>query len=75
MSLTVDGWDCGVLADELARRYRVMTRAGLHCAPRMHRALGTEKSGTVRFSLGALSTELDVDAAVAALASLVGGGR
>lgn len=44
------------MAAELDRA-AVCVRAGLHCAPLAHRALGTEKSGTVRVSFGMTNTE------------------
>ena len=45
----------------------IATRPGAHCAPRMHRALGTEEQGAVRFSFGWYNTEEEADAAVTAL--------
>ena len=57
-----------VTPGEIARRldveWGVMARAGLHCAPEVHRLLGTIESGAVRFSMGWKSTEEDVDRAV-----------
>lgn len=58
------------LADTLAARYAIATRAGLHCAPLMHRALGTHKTGSVRFSFGQFTTEDEVAAALDALAEI-----
>ncbi len=58
------------LADALAWRYDIATRAGLHCAPLMHRALGTQGAGSVRFSFGYYTTQEEVDAALAALSEL-----
>ena len=44
------------------RAYRVQVRAGLHCAPLMHRALGTlAGGGTVRFSLGPFNTDDQIE--------------
>lgn len=40
------------VAFELENKYGVMTRVGLHCAPRAHQTLGTYPEGTVRFSFG-----------------------
>ena len=40
----------------------VHARAGHHCAPWLHRHLGTEAAGTVRFSPGASTTAADVRA-------------
>ena len=60
----------GVPPEETARRLDrcgIAVRAGLHCAPLVHRALGTFPSGTVRISFGFFNTEDDVDALVSAL--------
>ena len=43
--------DNGVVAHELSKKYGIMTRSGLHCAPSAHKSLGTFPQGTVRFSL------------------------
>jgi len=54
---------------------RVQTRAGLHCAPLMHRALGTlERGGTLRFSIGPFNAAEDIDAAVEAMRELSAAG-
>jgi selenocysteine lyase/cysteine desulfurase len=43
-------------------------RAGLHCAPGAHRAIGSfDSGGTVRFSIGPFTTADDVAAAIEAL--------
>jgi len=52
------------LAERLDREWGVMVRHGLNCAPEVHRMLGTEKRGAVRFSLGWSSTAEDVEQAV-----------
>ena len=40
--------------------------------PAIHRAMGTiERGGTVRFSIGAFNTDEQIDAAVAAVASII----
>ena len=40
----------------------ICVRAGLHCAPLAHAALGTPEGGAVRISLGPLNTVRDADA-------------
>lgn len=62
--------DAATLATRLDREFGVLTRPGLHCAPEVHRMLGTHRTGAVRFSLGWSSTEEHVDRAVAAVASV-----
>ena len=70
VALNLAGMDSSTLADRLAYEHGIATRAGLHCAPRMHAALGTLEQGAVRFSLGWYTTASDIDAAVEALAAI-----
>lgn len=49
----------------------ICVRAGLHCAPMAHKALGTPDGGAVRVSLGRYNTISDVDALWKALKSQV----
>ena len=51
--------------------FDIAVRVGVHCAPLVHRDLGTIDRGAVRFSLGAFTTEADVDAAVEAMRAVV----
>ena len=67
VALNLAGLDSSAVADRLAYEHGVATRAGLHCAPRMHAALGTLDRGAVRFSFGWYTTAADVDAALEAL--------
>lgn len=55
------------LAELLSSQYGIEVRAGGHCAPRMHAALGTRDTGAVRFSFGYFTEEDEVQAAVQAL--------
>lgn len=67
VALNLEGWDSAAAADELAQEYDIAVRPGIHCAPRMHRALGTQDTGCLRFSFGWYTTEEDIDAALVAL--------
>lgn len=67
VALNVGEMDSALVCDALACDYGVATRAGAHCAPLMHRALGTEAQGAVRFSFGYFNTPGDADAAAAAV--------
>jgi cysteine desulfurase family protein len=75
VTVSCRGIDPGALATTLDRDYGVCTRPGLHCAPEVHRVLGTLKTGALRFSLGWASTEEDVDQAVRGVAETVRGPR
>ena len=39
VALNLDDWDPAAAADELSQAYDIAVRPGIHCAPRMHRAL------------------------------------
>lgn len=67
VSLNIRDYDSSRVADILAENYGIATRPGAHCAPRLHRALGTEQQGAVRFSFGFYNTEEETEAAVAAV--------
>ena len=71
VSITIDGMDAASIAYELESTYHIMTRVGLHCAPRAHQTLGTYPEGTVRFSFGYANTLKDVEAALSALHTIV----
>lgn len=62
--------DSGLVADRLSGGWGICTRAGAHCAPLMHRSLGTESQGAVRFSFSWFNTQEEVSTALDALASI-----
>ena len=70
VTLNIGDYDSGAVADELSECYDIATRAGAHCAPRMHEALGTVEQGAVRFSFSWFTTEEEVDAAIAAVCEI-----
>lgn len=73
VSIRISGIEPQVLAGVLDESFGIETRAGLHCAPGMHRALGTfDSGGAVRFSVGPFNTTDDIDAAVAAIREIAG---
>ncbi len=53
--------------------FDIAVRVGVHCAPLVHRDLGTIDRGAVRFSLGAFTTQADIDAALEAMRAIAGG--
>jgi cysteine desulfurase family protein len=55
----------------LDQAFDIAIRPGLHCAPYIHRAIGTFPEGAVRVSPGPFSTEADIDQLAAALAEIV----
>lgn len=70
IAMNLEGEDAGTVADALAQAYNICTRAGAHCAPLMHDALGTDS--LVRFSFSYFNTEDEVDTAIQAVRELIG---
>lgn len=66
LSFVRDGYDATDVAAALAAR-GICVRAGLHCAPLAHRALGSPQGGAVRLSFGPFNTVADLDAVWRAL--------
>ena len=72
VSITAAGFEPQELAMMLDAACGIQVRAGLHCAPLMHDALGTlEHGGTVRFSLGVFNTAEQIELAIQALGELL----
>jgi cysteine desulfurase / selenocysteine lyase len=67
-SATLPATEIGGILDQA---FTIAVRPGLHCAPYIHRALGTFPDGTVRVSPGPFSTEEDIDQLAEALAEIV----
>ncbi len=67
LSLNIGGASPYDIAALLDKRYGIMTRAGLHCAPQAHRVLGTVETGTLRVSVGWFNTKQQIDTLVLAL--------
>lgn len=75
VTVAAQGVEAHELALRLDRDHGVLTRAGLHCAPGAHGALGSLECGAVRFSVGWATTDAEVDRAVAAVRQVCGGGE
>lgn len=70
VALNIRDYDSGQVADELAVEYGILTRAGAHCAPLMHEALGTTAQGAVRFSFSHQTKVDEIEQAVSAVRAL-----
>lgn len=73
VALNIGDIDSAQVSDALNYEYGICTRAGAHCAPLMHRALGTDRQGAVRFSFSHLNAENEVDAGIRAIADIAAG--
>ena len=73
VALNIGQEDSARVADILWEDYGVCVRAGAHCAPLMHKALGTVEQGVVRFSFSHFNTEQEVQRAAQAVCALARG--
>ncbi len=71
VALNIRGVDSGLVSQLLTEKYEIYTRAGGHCAPLMHSALGTGQLGAVRFSFSHLNTKAELEVATQALQEIV----
>ncbi len=67
VTLNLAGADSGEISDILSTDYGICTRPGGHCAPLMHRALGTADRGAVRFSFSSGNTDEETKQAIEAV--------
>lgn len=73
VSFVVSGWAPTDLSGVLDGSFGIAVRAGVHCAPGAHRALGTyDGGGAVRASPGLYNTRADVEAFLTAMAEVLG---
>ena len=70
VALNIGDQDSGAVSDALWEDYGIATRPGAHCAPRMHRALGTVEQGAVRFSFSWFNAAQEIDDAIRAVKEL-----
>ena len=71
ISLTHSDYRPEELADILDNDFDIAVRSGYHCAPYVHKLIGTEDNGgTVRISIGYFNTKDDIDSLINALREL-----
>lgn len=70
VTLNIRDYDSGEVGDALYMDYGIATRAGAHCAPLMHQALGTTEQGAVRFSFSHFNTEEEIQRGIEAVREL-----
>ena len=70
VAFNIDDADSGEVSARLDANFGICMRPGAHCAPLMHKALGTAEQGVVRASFSSFNTQVEVDAALEAVASI-----
>ena len=70
VSILIDGYSSMDIADILNTKYKIAVRAGLHCAPLIHKHLNTLDLGLVRFSISAFNNIQEIAYTLQALKEL-----
>lgn len=70
LSFNIKGWIAQEAAHEFNNRYNISLRAGLHCAPLMHKKLGTAPTGTIRVSFSHTNTNEEIEHMIDAIKHL-----
>ena len=71
VSIDFEGFDNSIVSFYLSSKYKIMTRVGMHCAPRAHQTLNTFPQGTVRFSFSHFNTKEEVDVCIDAIKTIL----
>ncbi|MBN1292969.1 MAG: aminotransferase class V-fold PLP-dependent enzyme [Candidatus Latescibacteria bacterium] len=70
ISFKIEGWSVEETGYILAESFGIICRTGLHCAPLIHKAIGSAPEGTVRFSVSGFNTDEDIMCAIKAIRKL-----
>ena len=71
LTFYVDGFEAQDTGTMLDVDYNIASRTGLHCAPLVHKQLGTDKiHGSVRFGIGPFNTVEDIESAIRAVGDI-----
>ena len=71
VSIDFEGFDNSIVSFYLSSKYNIMTRVGMHCAPRAHKTLKTFPQGTVRFTFSHFNTKEEVDVCINAIKTIL----
>ena len=70
VSLNIKGLNPGEVAAILDNRFNIAVRPGMHCAPHIHREIGTFPEGTIRVSPGYFNTVNDIEETISGLKAI-----
>jgi len=71
VSLNILDMDSSEVSSILYEEYKISTRPGAHCAPLIHKALGTVEQGMVRFSFSHSNTFDEVELAIKTIKKII----
>ena len=72
VSFDMDGFAPADLAYILQNSFDIVTRSGLHCAPLIHKYIGSAGKGTLRISFSCMNKESEIDEMISALREIAG---
>ncbi|MGB9595754.1 MAG: aminotransferase class V-fold PLP-dependent enzyme, partial [Candidatus Poribacteria bacterium] len=67
VSFRIKGWEIEEVGYILNQSFGIICRSGLHCAPLIHKAIGSFPDGTIRFSLSGFNADEEVETAIDAI--------
>ncbi len=71
VAFSLPGWDISDVGYILEKNFNIVCRTGLHCAPLIHRFIGTAPDGNIRFSLSRFTTFDELDTVLDAVGRIV----
>ena len=71
VSINLMNLSANKFAHLLENEYNISVRAGLHCAPLLHKSMHTQDKGMVRFSFSYFNTEKEINHALNVIESIV----
>ena len=75
ISFTITNLSPSEIGYRLDREFSIMTRVGLHCAPRAHQSIATFPQGTVRLAPGYFNNAEEITRVITAISTIAGGYR
>ena len=70
VALNIGTVDSALVSDALYQEFGISTRPGAHCAPRLHRSMGSDHQGMVRFSFAESNQAWEIDRGIEAVRAL-----
>ncbi len=70
VSFQLNGWTVHDVGYILEQSYHICCRSGLHCAPWIHKAIGSAPQGTVRISISGFNTISEIEQVITAIKQL-----
>ena len=71
VAFNIKGKTSAEVSDILSSKYNIAVRAGLHCAPMVHKHFGTMDTGMVRVSISYYTTKMEIAKLIKAIKTLV----